>query len=370
MTNRSLITNEVFVPVLSGAQLERPIIFGVVGTSGGPLPAGTFRKTKTNTTLYGALDPAGQNNTIPRILKALSMFGVADVVVHNVLPANLADGWANFADQAEARTRVSPTHLVGDDQDWTVTGGSLDNTAPTPLAVAKESAAQALSAYSFLNAPRGDPGTSILAWAGMNAGDRVAGCAANAEIVPTFRPSAATWTMGPAPFFAAAMAAAPFYHHPEYLELRGISDLEVGAGIRFAPKDISAGSEELKFGNVLPMIGHRGSYHIWGRSFMQAAASIDVRKYVEIRQISDHFENVIELQYLINITAQSRAEMHRLICGGIDMEINRIAKLQGILGGSCEVDEEITNNQVGYIVNLIFEHPVDTVKVTKVIQIG
>ena len=102
--------------------------------------------------------------------------------------------------------------------------------------------------------------------------------------------------VGPAVFAMGAIARAPFYQHPEYLDVLGIGRL-VG-GVRFAPRDENADSEQLKFNNIMSIIAHRGSYHLWGKSLLYPAASIESRRYIEIRTISDHFENFIEVKYL------------------------------------------------------------------------
>lgn len=373
MVNRSLVTEEVLVPPQPDRILERPIIFGVVGTQDGDSSHAVKqpRMTKTNDDTYGDLDGS---STIPLVLAAFNQYGIADVIVVPTVAGELEDGWEILAQDGRA------THMAGDDVDWAVDNNSaLDLGNASSLVAAKLAAAERLQGIVAVNAPNIGvwdstnsavlPVTTpnVIAWGARNAGDRLLGVHVGGAVVPTFRASG-NWTMnGAAAQVMGAVADNPFYLHPEYLPVRGIA--ETATNLKFAPRDATADSELLKFANIMAVIRTTGFYYTWGKSLMQNPGNDDARKYVEVRGVADHFEHFIDQLYLQNIRAPDRTELNRLICDGYDIEVERLVNLRAIVSGTCTVDESVTGNQVAYDLEFTKEHPIDSVKVRKIINI-
>ena len=372
MVNRSLVTEEELNPLIVDRPIEVPIIYGVVGTQAGASThtAKVPRMTKTNDVSYGPIDGT---STIPIVLAALNLYGVGDVVVVPAAATELDAGWGLLAQDGRA------THMAGDDVDWFIDPDDGNNpkvpfptTGVSELVTAKLAAAESLQGIVGLNAPKiGDTVpvniNNVLAWGQSNAGDRGVGVYAGGEVTPTFRQTG-NWKMkGASAMVIAAIATNPFYQHPEYLPVLGIAETETN--LKFAPRDATADSERLKFGNMIAVIRTKGRYFTWGKSLMQNPQNDNQKKYVEVRGVSDHFERFIDQAYLDNIRAVSRTDLHRLICDDVDTEIQRLVDLKAIVSATCSVDESVTGNQVGYIINFYKEHPWDSVKVTKVINI-
>ena len=369
MVNRSLVTEEELNPLIVQREITVPIIYGVVGTQDATAShtAGVPVMTKTNDVSFGPLDGA---STIPIVLAALNLYGIGDVVVVPVAAGDLDDGWAILAQDGRA------THMAGEDADYVIDTNpdpDVATAAVSPLVTAKVAAAEVLQGIVALNAPKiggtvADNITGVKAWAVSNASGRAVGTYAGGAVTPLFR-ATGNWTMkGAAAMVMGAIATNPFYQHPEYLPVLGIASTETN--LKFAPRDAAADSEVLKFANLMPVIRTQGRYYTWGKSLMQNPATEDQKKYVEVRGVSDHYERFIDQSYLENIRAPSKSELHRLVCADLVIESRRLADLGAIQSATCAPDNNVPANQVGFEVNFFKEHPYDSVKVTKVINIS